>query len=196
LASKAPPIDSFLEGVFLSEIENQCNTAITAFSHLKDNLHTMNVDLMWGLTEIILTSSANISKFFWPGPPRTKEFGVTKQEVDDRASYLKSILGIDDKSPLYDRDLRDHFEHYDERVQPWAKKSKNRVLFRRNIGAKLIGNIDQYANMGNLDPTTFTVTFWNKTYEIPIIIQEIEKILNATKDIAGKNHPSCDCAHL
>ena len=187
MTSKAPPIDSFLESVFLSEIEDQCNTAITAFSYLKDNLHTMNINLIWGLTEIILTSSANISKFFWPGPPRTKEFGVTKQEVDDRASYLKSRLSIDDKSPLYDRDLRDHFEHYDERVQSWAKKSKNRVLLHRNIGAKgaiVTGNIDQYANMGNLDPTTFTVTFWNKSFEIPIIIQEIEKILNATENIA------------
>lgn len=193
MASKAPPIDSFLESAFL-EIEDQCNMAIAAFNYLKGSLHTMDRNLIWGLTEIILTSSANISRIFWPGPPRTKEFGVTKQEVDDRASYLKSILNIDDKLTLSDRDLRDHFEHYDERLQSWAKKSKNRILLRRNIGARgdiRVANADQYADMGNLDTTTFTVTFWNKAFEIPVIIQEIEKILQATENMINQKLPFC-----
>jgi len=182
-------MDWFLEKVFLTEIEDQCNMAITAFNYLKNNIFTGNAYLTWGLVVIILTSSANISKFFWPGSSRPKKSGVTQEEVDDRASDLKNRLDIDDESPLHNRDLRDDFEHYDERLQVWAKNSENHILIRRFIGPKgSIGfnNMDQNANMGRLDPTTFTVTFWNDAFEIPIIIQEMKNILKTIENITNE----------
>jgi hypothetical protein len=43
----------------------------------------------------------------------------TDTKTKRRGERLKQILSISDESPLKSRVLRDHFEHYDERIDEW-----------------------------------------------------------------------------
>ena len=54
------------------------------------------------------------------------------------------------------------------------------MLIRRNItpkGSIKIGNADKYADMGNLDPDNFLLTFWDQKVEIPVLIKSVEELL-------------------
>jgi hypothetical protein len=156
--------------------------ALVAFDNLKSGINSLNLHLRWGLVQIILVSSANISKIFWPAYYKDKP-EVSKQYCL-RGKYLRELLSVDKRSPLNSRKLRNHFEHYDERLHDWAEKSKRHILTRRNIvpkGSIKINNDDQSADMGNLDPITLTVTFWDDRFEIPIIIESIGNILTISQ---------------
>jgi hypothetical protein len=96
-----------------------------------------------------------------------------------RGKHLRELLSVDKRSPLNSRTLRNYFEHYDENLHEWAQKS-NRVLINRNIAAKGFATgsgIDEYADMGNLDPNNFMLTFWNQKVEIPVLIKSVEELL-------------------
>jgi hypothetical protein len=67
-----------------------------------------------------------------------------------RGKYLRELLSIEEISPLHSRDVRNHFEHYDEYLHEWAEKS-NHKLMRRNIAAMgsgiRVANINEYVDM-------------------------------------------------
>jgi hypothetical protein len=55
---------------------------------------------------------------------------------------------------------------------------------RRNIvpkGSISIGGIDKYADMGNLDPDNFILTFWEHKIEIPVLLKSVEELLETVK---------------
>jgi len=37
----------------------------------------------------------------------------------ERGKQLRGLIGVDDNNLLSDRSFRNHFEHYDERVEEW-----------------------------------------------------------------------------
>lgn len=55
----------------------------------------------------LLVAAANISKLLWG----------TKAVIEKRRAGLRDKLGIDDTFSIKDRDLRNDFEHFDERVE-------------------------------------------------------------------------------
>jgi hypothetical protein len=131
---------------------------------------------IWIFLESFLTFSANVSKFFWPAYYEDKH--ELSKEYSERGKHLRSLLGISNKSPLNNRELRNHFEHYDERLHEWAKKIK-RVILSHNIGR--IGydpNADPHGpeDMLNFDDQNFLVSLWGKRHAILPLVEEITKL--------------------
>jgi hypothetical protein len=160
--------------------------ALAAFTSLKEGIYSLDSNLCWGLVQIILATSANLSKIFWPAYYKDRPEILNKYSM--RGKHLRELLLVDKRSPLNSRKLRNHFEHYDERLHDWSDQSKHRILKRRNIvpeGFIQMGDPDQYADMGNLDPTTFTVTFWEDKFEILSIIESIAELLKITQEKLG-----------
>ena len=58
---------------------------------------------VWSAIQSLLVAVANISKILWSGSAK-------------RGKDLRTILEISDGSELHQRALRNHFEHYDERL--------------------------------------------------------------------------------
>jgi len=170
------------------ELRDQCIMARVAFANLKNGINSFDRYLCWSLVQAILASLANISKIFWPAYDKDKaekseEYSLRAKQYSLRGTYLRQLLLIDKRSPLNSRALRNYFEHYDERLHDWAEKSKNHVLTHRNIlpeGSMNVSNDDlpnPTANMGTLEPTTFILTFWNDSIEIPVLMKSIEELL-------------------
>ena len=172
------------------ELRDQCKMAIVAFANLKNGIYSLDTYLCWSLVQTILASLANISKIFWPAydkdkAEKSKEYASRAKQYVLRGKYLRELLSVDKHSPLNSRSLRNHFEYYDERLHDWTERSRHRMLMRRNIGPKgfiRVPNSDQTdADMGTLDPTTFTLTLWNDSIEIPILMESIEELLTNTE---------------
>jgi hypothetical protein len=118
--SSQPQIDQFLQGVFLHEIEDQCQMAIVAFANLKNGISSLDPYTCWGLVQIILASTANISKIFWPAydkcrAEKDEEYALRAKQYSLRGKHLRELLSVDKRSPLNSRTLR-NYQHYDENL--------------------------------------------------------------------------------
>jgi hypothetical protein len=176
-----------LEEIFLLEIGYQCKIIITTFDAL-NNLLTVpnyNSNLIWALVSVLLNSSANIAKIFWPSFPKCikDEEREKYKTFQNRGKYLRNLLGIENTSPINNRKLRNNLEHFDERLHEWFDKSVTKNYSARNIGLNVQANKnnDDKMDMGNYEPQHQIVTFWNDKFEILPLIQEIRKLLSTTE---------------
>ena len=180
-------LDTGLERAFLMEIEHQCKFTINSFHDLVrslqddygkySNIGEFNFRI-WASIQTIVTAYANISKILSPQSPQDKSL---KKEIEERGEYLKRKLSVANDSPLLSRDVRNHFEHFDERLHTWAKESG--IFVHRNIasqGSIHISpdtNVSSKSYMASFDPNTVMLTFWGCEFNINDIISEVEVLL-------------------
>lgn len=97
------------ESVFLSEIVLQSKIVFKAHDRLLLASENRDQVELWSSIQSILVASGNISKILWPSRNKSK----------DRGLYLRKMLKIEKDHILSNRKFRDHFEHYDERIEKW-----------------------------------------------------------------------------
>lgn len=93
------------------------------FGSLPPEENAKTVNTFWYSVDAFLMSTGNISKTFWPSP---WDENPIKDKIIERGRELREILGIENESmfsPKY-RTLRNHFEHFDERLDEWFFESK------------------------------------------------------------------------
>jgi hypothetical protein len=78
--------------------------------------------------QTILVSAANLSKMFWGIKPATEA----------KRRPLRRSLGVTKRSPLYNRTLRNHFEHFDEKLEAWFDTSLDRTYVGRRDSSQEI----------------------------------------------------------
>ncbi|PNS00592.1 hypothetical protein X928_04815 [Petrotoga miotherma DSM 10691] len=170
--------------IFQKEIERQCKFAIIAIGQVKTIIaieqvktgsSNNNSDIVWYAIQNFLVAVGNISKIFWP--TRNKE----------RGEELRRSLGIEDNSPIQPRNFRNHFEHFDERLEEWAESSERLILADSNIGpSNMITGIDPKDYLRNFDPTSWTLTFRGDKYELKPIIKAICELYPKVSTEASK----------
>jgi hypothetical protein len=112
--------------LFLGEIHRQCNFALIAYEAMKTSILIMEqgdnkeLDHFWYSVQSFLVAVANISKILWPTAPCGL---VVPPDLGARRDNLRTLLSIDESSILKSRTFRNHFEHYDFRIEEWAKKT-------------------------------------------------------------------------
>jgi len=129
---------------------------------------------LWYSIEAFLRATGNISKVFWPPRPREKELQAATEK---RGVTLRRILQIGEDSPLKSRVLRDHFEHYDERIDEWYRDEKGRGdLIDSNLwGRKHLAKRKGY--LRNFDPDEWTLFFVGDEVELKPLIAAVESLL-------------------
>lgn len=161
-------------------IINQCKIIKAGSTELKQIVSPpTNSDLIWGMVFLILGSSANLSKIFWHSN-ENKKGNEKYKKYQNSAKHLRTLLMIDDDCYLSSRDLRNDFEHFDERLHEWAENSPTKNIIDGNIGPE--GFIDikstsSYDIMRHFDQYKFIVTFRSNRFEINPIVRETETIL-------------------
>jgi hypothetical protein len=93
------------------EIERQAGMALLAHDDMNAALSSNDRRRFWYSTQTFLSATANVSKLLW---------GTHRQAAADRKE-LRRELRVSDDSPLRNRRLRDHFEHFDERIVDYAR---------------------------------------------------------------------------
>ena len=67
-----------------------------------------------------------LSRYFWP----------VRKEYAARGAMLRSAFAMTEASPLYDRELRNAIEHFDERLDKYFAKPRVGFFFPEYVGAK------------------------------------------------------------
>jgi hypothetical protein len=174
------------------EIEHQCKFTINSYHELVrslqddyakySNIGEFNFRI-WASIQSIVTACANISKILSPPSPQDKDKSL-KKEIEERGEYLKRKLSVSNESLLLSGDVRNHFEHFDERLHKWARES--RILVLRNIGPSesihiTSDNISSKLYMANFDQNTYILTFWEHEFSIHDMISQVKTLLERTQ---------------
>lgn len=155
------------EMVFLSEIVLQTKIAKLAAQRLKSTNHVE----VWCSIQSILVASGNVSKILWP----------SNKENKCRGSELRKILNVDDNNVLSNRKFRNHFEHYDERIEDWFNKQSSAVYSDLALNPDLCGSMGHSYSRG--------YNSFNNTLVYRGEVLDLNDVLNALQEILYKCKP-------
>jgi len=124
----------------------------------------------WGAVQSFLTAAANISKAFWGQGGK-----LAKERTDLRVS-----LNVSDASAIKTTLMRNHFDHFDERLDAWWADAPR----RRSADLNLVIEFDLLAQTNltpvevfrNFDLRTRELIFWGQRYSLPVMHAELERI--------------------
>lgn len=158
------------ESVFISEIVLQVKIAKCSAKRLSATPANFDYVEVWCSIQSILVAAANVSKILWPHK---------KHEV--RGAHLRKQLCVDDNNILSDRTLRNHFEHYDDRIENWFKAYPSAFYRDLKVGSlkspfgddpRLTANQHRAYN-----PLTQTVTFRGESIDLSKVMNALEELL-------------------
>ena len=93
------------------EVRRQARYAQMAWADLQNAVASKDDERVCYSVQSFLVAAANISKLFWPP--------ANKPDSKQRGEALRSRFAMNAMHILEDRKLRNHFEHFDERLDDW-----------------------------------------------------------------------------
>jgi hypothetical protein len=167
-------VDTFLLRLHQSQIAYQCRAALWALDLAKQALNERDGDRFWICVQNALSAAANISKGLW---------GQSGSLTQERGP-LRNSLAIRDDSVFYTTTLRNHIDHYDERLDRWYRTSQRKIFFGFNIGIP-VGGVDATDMFLNSDAKGDQITFWDDRYSLFDLRRSLETLLPiATREAA------------
>jgi len=120
------------EEAYLAEIILQADYAVLSAQQVNKLLeHQANAAFVFREMYALLSHAAGVSRILWP--PWIKD--ASKREIARvRGQYLRQSLGIGEDHPLRVRVLRDHLEHFDERLDRWSQETTHGGIVDLHIG--------------------------------------------------------------
>lgn len=160
----------FAYTVYLSEIVFQVKIAQQAASRLPIDPGNFDHIEAWCSIQSILGATANVSKILWPSSKKSQK----------RGKELRELLGIDENSIIAYRAIRNHFEHYDERIERLfqGKSSVNFIDLAFNPFKPQKWETPKYYQRA-YNQVDRIVTFQNETLDL-------KEVLNTLESIKGK----------
>jgi len=163
------------EQVFIGEIVKQAKIARRAAERLPATTDHFDQLEFWCSIQSILAAAGNVSKILCP----------QRKKSTARGEMLRALLNVDDRNLLSNRKFRNHFEHYDERIEEWFEKNRSTVY--------MDSKIDQFEsiwghNPANLhrayDPFTQTLTFRGESVDLAAVLNALEEIRHKCRHLA------------
>lgn len=119
------------------------------------------------LLQNIIINVGGISRFFWP----SKNIGYYKV----RAKKLREVYDIKNSSVLRNRSMRNHIEHFDEKLDDFLKEFINGSVMQKYVGeTSFVANREVFFRAYFYDTKTFKM--FNVEYKIESILAEIRRI--------------------
>lgn len=182
---------------FVGEIVLQAKIAKKAFERLEttnDNLDTMEV---WGAIQSILVASGNVSKILWP----------STKDTQDRGEKLRQVLNVEKDNILSQRKFRNHFEHYDSRIEEYFKKQANNginytdlamnpslseYLIGLKYGSEFASQFETQLDNIHRGYNTFnnTLIYWGEILDLNLLMAALDDIHERCKRYGHQGQPT------
>lgn len=187
--------------VYLSELESQSLMAINATGVLNLIGAKIDADQYIGTNHeyfrtihSFLTHLSNISRLIWPpvlssgkkcfcDKPRANGLTCSVCVATVRSAQILAALDIqDDEHVIKNRTLRDHLEHFDERIDNWMQTSEHKNYIQDYIGPKGgIAGFDERDMMRQYDPASGEFTFRGEIFSLVSLFAGLKDILSRTR---------------
>lgn len=177
-------MDNHLEKIYLGQVQqelNACFAAIESFNSAIQQCYDSAIetgDDPFTHAMTLVHRAAAASRIFWPPKGRKS----SEQRSQNRGEHLQKALMIDKDHPISSRTLRDHFEHFDERLDQWAEESKNRNIILRFLGPRSAVGGSALADgdiIFHFDPATNIFAFRGQKFDL-------QELANGVVDLNSK----------
>ncbi|ENM3861932.1 hypothetical protein ACPFTZ_003520 [Vibrio cholerae] len=123
--------------------------------------------------------AAALSRYFWPTPNQKKVIVNQMELRSARASKLRLAFQQTEQSPLYNRDLRNAWEHFDERLDDYLLSHMAGMFYPTAvIGSHEEADVPTNHIFKLLDIENECLVLMNEKYFYMPIYQEVKKILD------------------
>jgi len=167
------------------EMARQCAFGIAAWQDLLAALGGSQDDRVWYSVQALLVAAGNVSKLLWPSRKRSQ----------DRGRTLRESLQVPDDSFLQPRNFRNHFEHFDERIEEWAEAAPHGAFVDSCISNRPLASVVSAGSptlwLRNLDTSSWTVTFRGDSCDLSRLHQALRD-LHAVASIEAMRHDHVD----
>ncbi len=172
-------MDLMLLRMFQGQVQLQCQALLVSVHALNSAQLTGDMAHTWIAIQNILNAAANISKALWGQGGR----------LAAQREPLRGNLQVDDTSPLRDVVMRNHFEHYDERLDHWWNTSE--AYNHLDMSVLPPGAVEGIADTDMFrvfDPTSADIVFWGQRFNVRALGQEAARLLPIASAEARKSH--------
>lgn len=154
--------------LYIKEVHSQASFALFAWSDYFDAFRSEDIDRVWFAVQNFLIASANVSKLLWTPSKRTVH--------QERSAWLRSLLQVADDSPLSNRSLRNHLEHFDERIWEWAAENPTQVVDQIIGDPVLVSMIDPRNVLRSIGRDGMTWRFRGEEFAVGPAITELRRL--------------------
>ena len=168
-------MDVFLERIYLEQVIEDCQMCIQSAQNLNHELSHSREPFSCVID--LIHKAASLSRMFWPPKSFNKE---STKRADSRGMHLRKSIGINENHVIKSRSIRDHLEHFDERLDDWAENSTHQNIIKKLIGSRSAvgGDIGNDDIIHHFDPQTLHYYFRGQGFNIKDIVIGIEDIQN------------------
>lgn len=160
-------MDDFLLRIYLEQAKEECQRAFLAIEQLNEAIASSGKRDPFGPAQAMVHHTAAVSRIFWPPPGGRNK--AARQRSQRRGEVLRAAIGVGNGHPVQNRTLRDHFEHFDERLDDWAEKSKNRNIVKQLVGPRSAIGGDAITDediIHHYDPATKVYAFRGEQFDV------------------------------
>lgn len=163
---------------FIQDLAEQCIFVRMAKIDLKNCLTSDNsgLDRPYYFLQSLVIALGNISKILWP-----------RRKYEKRGIELRTFLDIKNDSALKSRDLRNLFEHFDEKADDWFSEEERHKFSDRAVGSTegwIIPTETERLRVFNLE--TWNMTCMGKDYQLGSAIQAAYELYELIQERTGK----------
>ncbi len=164
----------------LEEIRLQCRFAKFAYENLRLSLQAMDAEKTFFYVQAFLNQARNVSRLLWPARASSQE----------RGERLRKELQVAPESPLNLRELGQHLDASDERLEDWIGAMQNPGYMDFNIMPQ--GSISAYQQdsfQRNLDPDTYKLIFRGESCDLRQMVDELHRLDSTARVWLATHNP-------
>lgn len=109
------------------------------------------------------------------------------EKIKKEREPLRDSLQVTDKSPLRQVVMRNHYDHFDERIDKWFGTSQKHDFVDFTLGnPTLYDNYSDTDIFRSYDPQTKTLYFWGQEFPLQEIVDEVNRMLPILEEESQK----------
>lgn len=139
--------------------------------------------ILWSFARVMLAGASVVSRILWPLTEREPK-DARERNVVRRAQVLRARWNVESTSYLANRDVRDVFEHVDEKLEKWMLMHPERPAQGLTIGAAADNPKFRETCFRLLDPTTRVVYARDKECDLGQLFSALRELSNRLPPIA------------
>ncbi|ROS63925.1 hypothetical protein EDF42_2179 [Curtobacterium sp. PhB172] len=178
-------LSSHAELVFIYEAIEQAAAAVRARRRMERELLHGTTDEFWDAVEQLLNAAVRVANVFWTSS--------TNSKVKRRSRTLRARLDLESVSAFSDlREVRNSFEHIDERIDAWAERSGEFFLDRTILGSRGSTYVGDDAEMVDRNTArsyhsdTNEIRVFGKSVSADALVNEVIVLRQHLKDKTGR----------
>lgn len=169
------------EAFYIQFIMYAADRAVDAFQRFDKSVSNSSSDtLVMAIFQEAMSHTAALSRFFWPKPLRKEDRALALA----RGMSLCKAFDLTDDSPLASRDLRNAFEHFDERLDRFLLQDLSGYFMPGPIvGPHSMADEDGGCVFKLVDPEAGICVLLGEKYEYEALASEVNRILQKAVEL-------------